>query len=86
MEWKGRFDGEELLYHRVFQHVQLESDYAQIKTKDFVLQKLRKRHLDNKMAAKFENNNIVRKQQKQKTTSYGQTTVNENHSTNKNGR
>ena len=37
MEWKGRFDGEELLYHRVFQHVQLESDYAQIKTKDFVL-------------------------------------------------
>lgn len=36
-EWTGRFDGEEELYHRVFQRVTTESAYENINPKDFVL-------------------------------------------------
>lgn len=35
--WQGRFDGEEALFHRVFQRVKEESDYDIISTNDFVL-------------------------------------------------
>lgn len=37
MIWQGRFDGEDALHHRIFQRVRLETDYASIKPKDFVL-------------------------------------------------
>lgn len=37
MIWEGRFDGEEPLYHRIFQRVSVENNYENIKTKDFVL-------------------------------------------------
>lgn len=36
-EWTGRFDGEEELYHRIFQRVTTESAYENINPKDFVL-------------------------------------------------
>lgn len=35
--WQGRLDGEELLYHRIFQRVKEEKNYDVISTKDFVL-------------------------------------------------
>jgi len=35
--WKGRFDGKEESYHRVFQRVSEETDYEKIKPKYFVL-------------------------------------------------
>ncbi len=35
--WKGRLDGEELLFHRIFQRVKEETNYDLISTKDFVL-------------------------------------------------
>lgn len=35
--WQGRLDGEELLYHRMFQRVKEESNYDAISTNDFVL-------------------------------------------------
>ncbi len=35
--WKGRFDGEEPLYHRIFQRVRTDSALTDIKTKDLVL-------------------------------------------------
>lgn len=37
MIWQGRLDGEELLYHRIFQRVKTESNYDLISTNDFVL-------------------------------------------------
>ncbi len=37
MIWQGRFDGEEPLYHRVFQRVILENNYDNVQTKDFGL-------------------------------------------------
>lgn len=37
MIWTGRFDGDEPLYHRIFQRVSLEDDYTTISTNDFVL-------------------------------------------------
>ncbi|HAI81476.1 MAG TPA: formimidoylglutamase [Chryseobacterium sp.] len=37
MIWQGRFDGEDPLYHRIFQRVSLENDYASISPNDFVL-------------------------------------------------
>ena len=37
MIWQGRFDGEEPLYHRVFQRVCLENNYDTISINDFVL-------------------------------------------------
>ncbi len=37
MIWQGRFDGDEPLYHRIFQRVSLEVDYENISTNDFVL-------------------------------------------------
>ena len=37
MIWQGRFDGEEPLYHRIFQRVSLEDQYENILTNDFVL-------------------------------------------------
>jgi formiminoglutamase len=37
MIWEGRLDGEELLYHRMFQRVREENNYDAISTKDFVL-------------------------------------------------
>lgn len=37
MIWTGRFDGEEPLYHRVFQRVYLEENYENISRNDFVL-------------------------------------------------
>lgn len=37
MIWQGRFDGEDALHQRIFQRVRLETDYASIKPKDFVL-------------------------------------------------
>ena len=37
MIWQGRLDGEELLYHRIFQRVKEENNYDVISTKDFVL-------------------------------------------------
>lgn len=38
MVWQGRFDGEDPLYHRIFQRVTLEQDYQNITKGDFVLQ------------------------------------------------
>ncbi|GAA4149368.1 formimidoylglutamase [Chryseobacterium ginsenosidimutans] len=35
--WQGRLDGEELLYHRMFQRVREENNYDAISTNDFVL-------------------------------------------------
>ncbi|MCW3160238.1 formimidoylglutamase [Chryseobacterium oryctis] len=35
--WQGRLDGEELLYHRIFQRVKEENNYDLISTNDFVL-------------------------------------------------
>jgi formiminoglutamase len=37
MIWEGRLDGEELLYHRMFQRVREENNYDAISAKDFVL-------------------------------------------------
>ena len=37
MIWQGRFDGDEPLYHRIFQRVSLEDNYDTISTNDFVL-------------------------------------------------
>lgn len=37
MIWQGRFDGEEPLFHRVFQRVKEETNYDHISTNDFVL-------------------------------------------------
>lgn len=37
MNWEGRFDGDELLYHRIFQRVSLEENYENIETNEFVL-------------------------------------------------
>ncbi len=37
MNWEGRFDGDEPLYHRIFQRVSLEENYDNILTNDFVL-------------------------------------------------
>lgn len=35
--WHGRLDGEELLYHRIFQRVKQENNYDMVSPKDFVL-------------------------------------------------
>lgn len=35
--WQGRFDGDDPLYHRIFQKVVLEDDYEKISENDFVL-------------------------------------------------
>lgn len=35
--WQGRLDGEELLFHRLFQRVKEENNYDNISTNDFVL-------------------------------------------------
>lgn len=35
--WQGRLDGEELLFHRIFQRVKEETNYDLISTKNFVL-------------------------------------------------
>lgn len=37
MIWTGRFDGDDPLYHRIFQRVSLEKNYNAISTNDFVL-------------------------------------------------
>lgn len=37
MLWTGRFDGDEPLYHRIFQRVSLEENYEMITTNDFVV-------------------------------------------------
>lgn len=37
MIWQGRLDGEELLFHRIFQRVREGNNYDLISTKDFVL-------------------------------------------------
>lgn len=37
MIWQGRFDGEDPLYHRIFQRVSLENDYDSVLPNDFVL-------------------------------------------------
>lgn len=37
MIWTGRFDGDEPLYHRIFQRVSLENNYENILPNDFVL-------------------------------------------------
>ena len=37
MIWQGRFDGDDPLYHRIFQRVSLETDYDSILPNDFVL-------------------------------------------------
>lgn len=37
MIWQGRFDGDEPLYHRIFQRVSTEQDYSRISPGDFVL-------------------------------------------------
>lgn len=37
MIWQGRFDGEDPLYHRIFQRVSLENNYSNISPNDFVL-------------------------------------------------
>jgi formiminoglutamase len=37
MIWQGRFDGDEPLYHRIFQRVSLETNYEIINKNDFVL-------------------------------------------------
>jgi len=35
--WQGRFDGDNPLYHRIFQKVSVEDDYGKISENDFVL-------------------------------------------------
>ncbi|MGC4129495.1 MAG: formimidoylglutamase [Bergeyella sp.] len=35
--WQGRFDGDNPLYHRIFQKVSVENDYGNISENDFVL-------------------------------------------------
>lgn len=37
MIWQGRFDGDEPLYHRIFQRVSIEDNYENISPNDFVL-------------------------------------------------
>jgi formiminoglutamase len=37
MIWQGRFDGDDPLYHRIFQRVSLETNYENILPNDFVL-------------------------------------------------
>lgn len=37
MIWQGRFDGDDPLYHRIFQRVSLENNYNKISENDFVL-------------------------------------------------
>ena len=37
MLWQGRFDGDDPLYHRIFQRVSLEDNYNSISENDFVL-------------------------------------------------
>lgn len=37
MIWQGRFDGEDPLYHRIFQRVSLENNYSNISENDFIL-------------------------------------------------
>ncbi|MGZ5284459.1 MAG: formimidoylglutamase, partial [Kaistella sp.] len=37
MIWQGRFDGDDPLYHRIFQRVSLENIYGSISPNDFVL-------------------------------------------------
>lgn len=37
MIWQGRFDGDDPLYHRVFQRVSLEDNYNNISENDFIL-------------------------------------------------
>lgn len=37
MIWQGRFDGDDPLYHRIFQRVSVEEDYSRISPGDFVL-------------------------------------------------
>ena len=37
MIWQGRFDGDDSLYHRIFQKVSIENDYNKIIENDFVL-------------------------------------------------
>lgn len=36
--WQGRIDGDDLLYHRIFQRVETLNNFETVKTKDFVLQ------------------------------------------------
>ena len=36
--WKGRNDGDDILYHRIFQRVETLNNFETVKTKDFVLQ------------------------------------------------
>ena len=36
--WQGRNDGDDLLYHRIFQRVETLNNFETVKTKDFVLQ------------------------------------------------
>ncbi len=38
MIWQGRFDGENPLYHRIFQRVEMGDDFSKINDNDFVLQ------------------------------------------------
>lgn len=35
--WQGRYDGDEALHHRIFQRVEIENQYDEISTNDFVL-------------------------------------------------
>lgn len=37
MIWQGRFDGDDPLYHRIFQRVSLENNYDNISENDFIL-------------------------------------------------
>lgn len=37
MIWQGRFDGDEPLFHRIFQRVRIEKDYGNIQSKNYVL-------------------------------------------------
>lgn len=37
MIWQGRFDGDDPLYHRIFQRVSLENNYSNISENDFIL-------------------------------------------------
>ena len=37
MIWQGRFDGDDPLYHRIFQRVSLENNYNNISENDFIL-------------------------------------------------
>lgn len=37
MIWQGRFDGDDPLYHRIFQRVSLENNYNKISENDFIL-------------------------------------------------